>query len=302
MGSWGFVKWAGCIDRVPVDGDCMGKRETSMRRKMIYPFTEDMLNLLGRVHVNMPWKQVEHHLEKILRFRMNVELGFEAKELDRVPRNELHALADRLHKAGCRITMHGPFWDLSPGSVDPLVRRVSRRRLQQFFELLEIFHPLQVVCHTGFDPRHHRGHRRIWVEESLLAWEPLVKRAEALNVPLLLENVWEYDPELHLELFGRIPSSHFGFCLDVGHQHSFSKTSLLLWVETLIEHLKEIHIHDNDGSGDAHLPVGEGTIDFYMLFNYLRRNGKEPLLTLEPHVEEHLARSLEGLCRVMNGG
>jgi len=262
-------------------------------------FSDAMQTLLRQVHINMPIKVLPKYLEMILHYRLNVELGFEAVELDRMSGKELSAVAGKLHGRNCRISLHGPFWDLSTGSVDPLIRKVSYSRFQQLFETLDIFRPVQVVLHTGFDPRHHRGHRRAWLDNSMAIWEPLVKRAEGLNIPLLLENVWERDPELHLELFGRIDSSFFGFCLDVGHQHSFSGTALSVWLEALWHVLREIHVHDNDGSRDAHLPVGRGSIDFALLFDFLKARNLTPLLTLEPHLEEHLPESLSGLMRVM---
>lgn len=266
---------------------------------MSSPLDETAKALLRRVHVNMPWKDLPRYRDRILRDRLNVEMGFEAEQFDRTTRSEFYDVAEQLRKAGCGITLHGPFWDLSPGSVDPFVRQITRLRLQQFFDLLTLFRPVQVVCHTGYDPRHYRSYRKAYLERSLSIWEPLVEQAERLRIPLLLENVWEHDPEFHRELFERIPSPWFGFCLDVGHQHSFSATPLSEWLEVLVDFLKEIHLHDNDGSYDDHLPVGKGTIDFVFLFRFLQDRAQFPLLTLEPHEEPHLLESLAGLSRVL---
>ncbi|HOV86758.1 MAG TPA: sugar phosphate isomerase/epimerase family protein [Syntrophobacteraceae bacterium] len=261
---------------------------------------EKLQSLLRSVHVNIPWRELPKYVDTILHLRLNVEIGIEATVLDELSRPEIVAVVSQLRREGCRITLHGPFWDLSPGSVDPLIRRASRRRLQQFFDVVDSFRPIQVVCHTGFDPRHHGGHRSLWLDESLTVWEILVRRGEDLQVPLLLENVWEYGPDLHKELFGRIPSPYFGFCLDVGHQHSFSRTPLTAWLDELQDRLREVHLHDNDGSGDAHLPIGDGTIDFVGLFRFLGSRGMKPVLTLEPHREEHLAGTLRGLNRMLS--
>lgn len=257
--------------------------------------TEEMKSLLRHVHVNMPWHYLPKYLEMVLALGMNIEIGFDATCFDTTGRKDLQRIAGRLQQAGCGITLHGPFWDLGPGSVDPLVRQVSQLRLQQFLDLLPVFDPIQVVCHTGYDPSHHRGQRQFWLEKSLAFWEPLVARAEASKTVLLLENVWESGPGFHQQLLEQIDSPHLGFCLDVGHQNSFSRTPLHIWLETLGGFIKEIHLHDNDGSEDAHLPVGQGNIDFLLLFGFLRNQGKSPLLTLEPHEEEHLAQSLQGL-------
>lgn len=261
-------------------------------------FDRDMVRLLSRVHVNAPWNYLLQHMGMILEHRINVEIGFDGDGLDRAPRADLKRAARQLSAQGCRATLHGPFWDLSPGSLDSLVRRVTKRRLEQLYEMVDIFNPVQIVCHTGYDPRHHGGYRETWMDHSLAVWEPLVRKSEALKTPLLIENVWENDPEVHKELFQQLSSPFFGFCLDVGHQHSFSMTPLPVWLEALWEHLRELHLHDNDGTRDAHLPIGRGEIDFSGLFAFLRERNSDPLVTLEPHTEEHLAQTLAGLLEV----
>ena len=259
-----------------------------------------MAEILAQVHVNMPWKFLPDYLETLLELRINVEIGLEAEQLDSLSMSIFRSTAQELHRAGCRISLHGPFWDLCPGSSDALIRQVSQFRLQQLFDLVDVCHPVQVVCHTGFDPRHHGSLHDSYRERSLAIWEPLVARAENSRVPLLLENVWEYGPELHCEILAALNSPYCRFCLDVGHQHSFSKTPLSSWVEALGDYLSEIHVHDNSGILDDHLPVGQGTIDFPLLFRLLRAKAIKPLITLEPHREDHLAESLAGLAKVMD--
>ena len=47
-------------------------------------FSDAMQTLLRQVHINMPIKVLPKYLEMILHYRLNVELGFEAVELDRM--------------------------------------------------------------------------------------------------------------------------------------------------------------------------------------------------------------------------
>lgn len=229
---------------------------------------------------------------------MNVELGWEAEYLDQVPEAELRRVAGLLGESGCKITFHGPFWDLCPGSTDSRIREVARFRLEQTMAVVPFFQPSNVVCHSGFDPRHHNGQMNAYLERSLDMWEPLVAEAERLGTRILVENVWEPDPTFHRHLFERLPSPAFGFCLDVGHQNAFARAPLMEWVDTLSDQMMEIHVHDNDGSDDAHWPVGQGQIDFEALFRRLRQKGCTPLLTLEPHRREHVEETLIGLSRV----
>lgn len=260
-----------------------------------YEISFGMRAVLRHVFVNMPWNHISKYIDLVIGNGMNLEIGFGADDLEGLSARTVAAVVDRMRGRGCRITVHGPFWDLCSGSVDRRIREVTKCRYSNLLDLAEEIRPERIVCHTGFDPRHHRGHRREWIDNSLTTWAPIVKRAEILKTPVVLENVWEEDPLLHLELLEGIKSPWFGFCLDTGHQHSFSKTALDKWLDATWPHLKEIHIHDNDGAYDSHLPVGSGTIDFNYLFNFLAKKGISPVLTLEPHSVEHMAGTLAGL-------
>lgn len=285
----------GCIDMPIPNGEYIGVVLNELQQTLFPVIDDDLIPILRHVHVNMPWKYIPRYLEFILQTQMNIEIGFEAKELDSVAYPEIEAVAQQLHNHGCRISLHAPFWDLNPGSMDPLIRQISRLRIHQFLDLFTLFQPLMAVCHTGYDPRHHKGHQQFWLDQSELFWGPMVARAEASKVPLALENVWEYGPESHRKLLDAFNSSYFGFCLDLGHQHSFSSTTLSVWLDVLADYLMEIHLHDNDGSHDSHLPVGHGTVDFDFLFRFLSSARKIPLLTVEPHCEEHLPETLKAL-------
>ncbi len=259
-----------------------------------------MRAVLGQVFVSMPWSYIDRYLDLVLENKINIEIGLGADSLQKDQTGIICATVGRMRDNQCRFTFHGPFGDLCSGSVDPGIREVTRSRLNSLFDLAEQIHPEQIVCHTGFDPRHHRGHRRTWIENSLSTLEPFVRRAEILKMPLVLENVWEEDPELHLELLEKMKSSWFGFCLDTGHQHSFSTTTMDKWLQTVWPYLKEVHLHVNDGSYDDHLPVGAGTIDFSRLFNFLSEKSVSPVLTIEPHTVEHLYETLAGLAAMVS--
>ncbi len=166
-------------------------------------------------------------------------------------------------------------------------------------DVCELMNPRQVVCHTGFDPRHHREHVDEFIDRSMPLWESAVKRAEHIRCAVVIENVWEEAPNLHRRILEQINSPFFGFCLDVGHRNTFATAPLVEWLENLMPYLKEIHLHDNDGSQDAHFPPGTGTVDFALLFKKLADNKANPLLTIEPHREDHFYESVRNLARLI---
>ncbi|MDR3569155.1 MAG: sugar phosphate isomerase/epimerase [Syntrophobacteraceae bacterium] len=254
-----------------------------------------MRTVLGQVFVNMPWSSIGQYFELVVENRMNVELGFSASDLESCSPGDVCDAVSKIRETGGRVSFHGPFWDMISGSIDPLIRKVCAQRFDSFFQLVERVLPERVVLHTGFDPRHHLGHLGQFIDNCFSTFDPFVRRAELLKCPLAIENVFEEGPQLHVELLERLNSSCLGFCLDCGHQHSFSRTPLEEWLQATWAYLKEVHLHDNDGSSDAHLPVGAGTVDFDYLFGFFVQKRIAPLLTVEPHTVDHLYDTLAGL-------
>ena len=252
--------------------------------------------LLDRVQVNAPYRQlVDKYLELFLRYGINPEIGFDALALETASQEAMAEMARLMEEQGRTITFHGPFMDLAPGGLDERVREVTARRLQETMELVPVFRPQSVVFHTGYDERRYHAHRAEWLSGSLATWEPLVKQAEEMGVVIHLENVYEQTPEMILTLIEEMDSENLGFCLDMGHMNVFGEVALSEWLDALGPHLKEVHLHDNNGHSDSHGPIGSGTAPFKELFQYLHDQEKRPVVTLEPHEEATLWVSLENL-------
>jgi sugar phosphate isomerase/epimerase len=185
--------------------------------------------------------------------------------------------------------------DLSPGGVDGKIKEVTSGRFLKTIELARLFKPKMIIFHPGYEKWKFDGNVKLWLESSLRTWRPLVKKAEGLRLTLAIENVFEETPDSLATLLGEIDSPYFRFCFDTGHHHVFSKTPLSIWFEALGRYLREVHLHDNHGEMDEHLPMGEGDFDFDRFFNLLSQLGLNPIYTIEPHEEAHLWRGLEAV-------
>ena len=256
-------------------------------------------NLLNQVQVNAPYRQlVDKYLGLFLQYGINPEIGFDALALETASQESMAVMARLMEKQGRTVTFHGPFMDLAPGGLDERIREVTTWRLQRTMELVPVFRPKSVVFHAGYDDRRYHAHREEWLSWSLATWEPLIRQAEDLGVIIHLENVYEQTPEMILALIEKLSSNNLGFCLDLGHMNVFGEAPMSEWLDALRPYLKEVHLHDNDGSCDAHDPIGSGTVPFGELFQYLRHQNMRPVVTLEPHEEATLWRSLENLVKL----
>lgn len=231
--------------------------------------------------------------EKFAAHGLNPEIFLDAGTLERFSFTDFRDIATRLHDSSLTVTLHAPFLDLSPGSVDPAVKALTRHRFEQVLGLVPVFKPRTVVCHAGYDRKRYRPWRDQWIENSLNMWSWLGERVLNEGGRLVLENVYEHGPEDIRILFENLEAQRVGFCLDTGHQAAFSGTSLETWLESMDPFLEQLHIHDNFGNWDDHLGLGQGNIDFRVVFDHLKARGKDaPVITLEMHREEDLWSSI----------
>ena len=116
-------------------------------------------------------------------------------------------------------------------------------------------------------------------QEKLRAIAELVQYAQASWVTVALENVSESAVEL-VEVRRAAPG--LGITLDIGHgQICAERNRSLEIIEKLGQSIVHVHIHDNDGIDDLHLPPGKGIIDLRNIVTKILRQGYDGTFTLE---------------------
>jgi sugar phosphate isomerase/epimerase len=255
---------------------------------------------IDKVQVNIPFTMLhESYLDRFIEYKLNPEIGFDAEALEKYSISEVVRIANGLFACGLVVTIHAPFMDLSPGSPDPQVRAVTRKRFEQTLEFISVLKPKTFVCHAGYDEKRYGYMRDLWIENSVQLWSWLGRRVRDEGSFLMLENVFEKGPEDMRDLLDNLEKNEVGFCLDTGHHAAFGKGSLERWITSLETHIGQLHINDNKGKQDEHLAIGEGNIDFRSFFEQIKAVRREPpIITLEPHTEEDLWPSFEYLEKV----
>ena len=255
--------------------------------------------LISRVQVNIPFPFLgEGYLDLFLDRGLNPEIGLDARSLGHYPRRDFVFMARAFHQARRRLTLHAPFQDLLPGALDEIILSSSRRRLRQAFRLLPVFKPVTIVCHLGYDAKLYQWERQDWLDRSAATWKEFTTLAATHGVTVMVENVYETDPNLFLELLILVKAPNLQICLDVGHLQAFGGGDYDLWLHILWPHIGQLHLHDNRGDQDDHLALGQGTVPLKNVLRFLAMQGRQPLITLEPHQEGSLGPSLEYLAKI----
>ena len=246
-----------------------------------------------KVQVHIPFPMLVERLGEVVEASLNPEIFFDAATLDSLDTKALSKVGFELDTHELRATVHGPYMDMSPGGADEKVRKVTVERFTQLLRAVHPISPATVVLHAGYDARIFDGDENLWLTQSLKTWEKVVKEAEAANTVIALENIFEEEPGPIMTLISRMNSPHLRACIDVGHINAFAKAPMDEWLSVLGPYLGEVHIHDNFGEKDDHLPVGDGEIDFSLFFSLIKRySPDQPVYTIEPHGEEVLWRGL----------
>jgi len=130
-----------------------------------------------------------------------------------------------------------------------------------------------------------------YADESLAA---LVEAARRIHLPLCLENMFPkyhigYDPAEFETWFARHPDLRL--TLDTGHGNIDARgvRRILQFVRFFGDRIGHVHVSDNRGKRDEHLPIGSGRIDFASVIAALLGTGYDGTVTLEVFTDDRRA-------------
>ncbi len=250
-----------------------------------------------RVQVHIPYPTLIDRLGEVLEAGLNPEIYIDDESLKAIESDtsSMIELCKALSTKGLRATIHGPFMDMSPGGADEGVRSLTEEKFSRLIESSKDLKPTAIVLHGGYDERYSDGDSTLWLEQSIKTWAPLALEAESAGTVLALENIFEERPDTLRDLVLEIGSPNLRVCLDAGHINLYSAVEMKEWFTSLGPYIAELHIHDNFGVIDDHLPVGDGEIDFPLFFRLVGEYTTGVIYTIEPHGEEVLKRGLEAV-------
>lgn len=251
------------------------------------------MNNKKKMHVHIPYPMLLERFDEVLRERINPEIYMDGECLVSAEAADLKEIQSGIAVEGLELTIHGPYAELNPGSLDERVRLLTVERYHLAFRIASYLKPKAMVLHGGYSERKFKGDIQGWLDKSLKTWPQFIREAERLSMVIAVENIFDKDPLALRSLMEKIPSPRLGICIDSGHLNVFSAVPMEEWFKSLGPYVAEVHMHDNKGAGDEHLPIGEGAIDFRLFLGYISAYCPVPIFTIEPHGEEMLKRGIK---------
>jgi sugar phosphate isomerase/epimerase len=265
--------------------------------------TNGALVMNTRIHVNLSRSEIES--ESLLGYLsengIRPELFLDGNEIEYISEDDLAMIGENLAKFDLLpITVHAPFEDLSPGSSDETIRNITLRKILAAVNIAGKIPVEGVVVHSGYNDWYFDFNVEKWLDRAAPVFARLCEEALSRKTRIFVENIFEKNPANLLSLKEKVGAENFGFCFDPGHAALFSDIPPASWVKQLGEQMGEIHLHDNCGTRDEHLPLLEGNINFRGILCTLKELGINPLFTLEPHTFEHAKRTLKNFRKLIN--
>jgi sugar phosphate isomerase/epimerase len=237
--------------------------------------------------MNFPVKPILDELEAIS------ELGFDYLELTMDPpqahysiiRKQKKRLLKALDRKQMKLVCHLPSFvytaDLTHG-----LRKASLNEVIKSLEVAAELGCLKAVLH----PSYIMG-LGIFVldqarEYALESLEAIMEKADQLDLLICLENLFPkahslVEPEDFADIFVKFPN--LKMTLDTGHAHieDTEGKRAVKFIERFPDRIEHIHVSDNFGEADNHLPVGAGTVNFNEIVKALKGIGYDNTITLE---------------------
>jgi len=163
------------------------------------------------------------------------------------------------------LTLHLPFSDMNLAGLNDSIRGEVIRQMKHYLTLASNYVNLAVV-HPGYLSPYGAQVPYEAYQTNLASLAEICDFAADFGILVAVENMPDFPkifgkyPDEMQEMLGAVGSHNVGFTFDVGHANTVGLIDEFL--DQLGDRISHVHIHDNMGEKDEHLPLGEGTVDW----------------------------------------
>jgi sugar phosphate isomerase/epimerase len=200
-------------------------------------------------------------------------------------RTNMKGLKDTLSTYNLGLVGHMP-WFLNIIHPYESVRAAIIAECDTIFKMCQELGIEHVTIHPDYMKL--RREQKELVAETIKSMRTLSANAQAHGLTLCLENFEEeyFSVDNIKQILSSVDS--LKFTLDIGHAYMKVKktANVLSFISELAPYINHVHMHDNHGFRDEHLPLGVGTIEFPRIIEALKAQGYDRTVTLEVHADD----------------
>ena len=154
------------------------------------------------------------------------------------------------------------------GSTTKSFREAAILEAKRYFEVFSKLNVKYVTIHANWPSGMFSTEEGINFQVETL--RKLVDEAKKYKLMIVYEpiNTWQDDLKSVSEILRKVPNLYL--LIDIGHANLFGRKPEQ-FITKFHKKLKHIHLHDNDGSKDLHLPMGAGNINWENLIKIIKK-------------------------------
>ena len=233
---------------------------------------------------------IEFELEKTLDFIEN--LGIEYAELvHQYPAEFIDS--EILESYSLKYSIHAPFMDVNIASPQDQSRLNSIAQIKSSIDLANEINAEAVVVHPGLISfLANKYFKKEVYEFANQSIKEIGDYAKNLGVMATIENMPNFESMIYqniADLNQLLVENEMHMTLDIGHANHVGYAP----DEMIFDSIKHIHVHDNLGDDDSHLPLGEGSIDLKYIINTLESKNYDGIYILEVNDYDSIKKSFE---------
>jgi sugar phosphate isomerase/epimerase len=237
--------------------------------------------------MNSPLRPIVDEVKAIAELRFDyLELAMDPPHGDaKSVKKQKRELQNSLKQHEMSLVCHLPTF-LSTADLTDRLRQASIDEILESLEVAADMQPLKVVLHPSYMMGLGALVPEITKTHALDSLETIVEKAHSLGLCLCLENMfprsqWLVNPQEFVDVLAKFPT--ISLLLDIAHAHieDAGGKKCLRFIEMFSDRIGHLHVSDNFGKEDQHLPIGAGIIDFSKAVKALKGIGYNDTITLE---------------------
>ncbi len=201
---------------------------------------------------------------------------------------------DLLNSFNLDYTIHAPFMDVNIAALGSKSRASSISQIKDSVDLANKIDASVVVVHPGLIPFLAKDMPEEIYKVSNNSIREIGEYSKDLGVNTTIENMPAFESMIYQDmnrLNETLVEYDMGMTLDIGHAHH----SGISPDEMYFDSIKHIHVHDNMGDDDTHLPLGEGNIQFKDIIATFDKKNYNGIYMIEVNTKDSIKKSLEYL-------
>jgi len=249
------------------------------------------------------YPSLEGSLEDFLNFASKLKIRVLELKLDKLElllalskTDKMFELKNLSNSYDFKYFVHAPNIDTNLASVNPFLRSASKKTILKAVIFAAKLDAGLLVSHVGRLSRDYpRKLVRKAMKNAIDSLRKINQLSNDLGIIFTIENdhksndyVLAGNPE---QINFLIENVGCKLTFDIGHANTIGKIED--FTKLLDKFIVNVHLHDNNGREDEHLPIGKGSIDFAGVFKRMKSWKSQKPLIIECHSFEGLKESID---------